>query len=238
MKKLGIIGGLGPLASAHFYSLITKMSKAETDQEHMEIILYSKPSIPDRTSFILGKSDANPLFDMLEVGRMLERMDAAMLAIPCITAHYFHEELERGINIPVLHAIRETAVYLKNAGVSKVGILATDGTVSSGLFEKILSEYGIDTVCPSHSGQSKVMDIIYRQVKTGRKGNLDDLNEVGRELFDNGAEVNLLGCTELSILKRDYELSAGYLDVMEVLARKAVLECGIFDYQYDKLITG
>lgn len=237
MKKLGIIGGLGPLASAHFYSLITKMSKADIDQEHMEIILYSKPSIPDRTSFILGKSSDNPLPDMIEVGKMLEQMESAMIAIPCITAHYFHDALEKDINIPVLHAIRETATYLKDAGVSKVGILATDGTVSSGLFKNILAEYDIEAINPSESGQQKVMDIIYRQVKSGKKGNLDELYEVGDELAEKGAQVNLLGCTELSILKRDYELKAGYLDVMEVLARKAVIECGVFDYQYDKLIT-
>lgn len=237
MKKLGIIGGLGPLASAHFYSLITKMSKADIDQEHMEIILYSKPSIPDRTSYIIGKSDKNPLYDMIEVGSMLSDMGVAMIAIPCITAHYFHDELEKGINIPVLHAIRETGEYLKAAGVSRVGILATDGTVSSGLFQNLLKEYGIEAINPSTYGQNKVMDIIYRQVKSGKKGNLDELNEVGEELFKQGAQVNLLGCTELSILKRDYELSAGYLDVMEVLARKSVLECGVFDSQYDELIT-
>ena len=237
MKKLGIIGGLGPMATTYFLYLLTRMSRAENDQEHMEILMHSKPSIPDRTRYILGQSRENPVFEMIDIGLELKNMGAEMIAIPCITAHYFHGELEKGIGVKVLHAVRETAEYLKKAGVDKVGIMATDGTVQSELFPDVFNRYGIATVNPCEKSQKKVMELIYRQIKSGEKGNLDEFIQVGDELFAEGAQVNLLGCTELSLLKRDYILPAGYLDVMEVLSRKAVQECGRFDSKYEQLIT-
>lgn len=237
MKKLGIIGGLGPMATTYFLYLLTQMSLAESDQEHMEILMHSKPSIPDRTRYILGLSQDDPAPEMMKIGLELKRMGAELLAIPCITAHYFHEKLEAGIGLNVLHAVKETAEYLKQAGVDKVGILATDGTVKSGLFDRVLNQYGIETVNPGEESQQLVMDLIYRQIKSGEKGNLEEFIRVGEELSAAGAQVNLLGCTELSLLKRDYVLPAGYLDVLEVLARCAVQECGRFDLRYQNLIT-
>lgn len=237
MKKLGIIGGLGPMATTYFLYLLTRMSKAENDQEHMEILMHSKPSIPDRTKFILGQSRENPVYEMIDIGRELKNTGAEIIAIPCITAHYFHSELEEEIGIRVLHAVRETAEYLKDAGVEQVGILATDGTVQSKLFPDVFSKYGITTVNPCEKSQQKIMELIYRQIKSGEKGNLNEFIQVGEELFAEGAQVNLLGCTELSLLKRDYSLPAGYLDVMEVLSRSAVRECGKFDTRYEHLIT-
>ncbi|MDE5591265.1 MAG: amino acid racemase [Acetatifactor sp.] len=237
MKKLGIIGGLGPMATTYFLYLLTQMSRAENDQEHMEILMHSKPSIPDRTRYILGLSTDNPAVEMTEIGRELKGMGAELLAVPCITAHYFHEELERNIGLKVLHAIEETAEYLKQAGVDKVGILATDGTVRSRLFELTLHRYGITAVNPGEESQRLIMDLIYRRIKSGEKGNPDELIQVGEELFAAGAQVNLLGCTELSLLKRDYVLPADYLDVLDVLAKCAVQECGRFDTRYQNLIT-
>lgn len=237
MKKLGIIGGLGPMATTYFLYLLTQMSRAEKDQEHMEILMHSKPSIPDRTRYILGLSRDNPAVQMTEIGLELKKMGAELLAIPCITAHYFHDELEKGIGLKVLHAVQETAKYLKQTGVDQVGILATDGTVKSGLFDSVLSRYGIATINPGERSQQLVMDLIYHQIKSGEKGNIDEFIRVGEELSAAGAQVNLLGCTELSLLKRDYVLPAGYLDVLDVLAKCAVQECGRFDLRYQNLIT-
>ena len=105
MKKLGVIGGLGPMATAYFYQLITQMSDAGCDQEHMEILLYSKPTIPDRTRYILNNKEENPLDDIVEVGNVLKNAGAEVIAIPCITAHYFHNEIEKAVELPIVHAI-------------------------------------------------------------------------------------------------------------------------------------
>lgn len=235
MKVLGVIGGLGPMATVYFLQLLTQMSEAQTDQEHMEILIHSKPQIPDRTRYILGQSKDSPLSGMIQVGRQLAGQGAEILAIPCITAHYFHRQLEEGIGIPVINAIEETADYLKQQRITKAGIMATNGTIESGLFQKTLTESGIESIIPSKAAQDKVMSLIYDNVKAGKPIDMDGFYRVAKELFDRGAQVILLACTELSLIKRDFPLSDGYLDVMEVLARKAVLTCGKLKQEYMEL---
>ena len=225
MKKLGVLGGLGPMATAYFLQLLTEMSDAKTDQEHMEIILYSKPSIPDRTKYIIGESEINPVDDMVAVGKKIKEMGADILAIPCITAHFFHKELEERIGLPVIHAIEETVLYLEKENVSGVGILATDGTIKSGLFQNALKHHRMRSFIPKEDSQKKIMEIIYHEIKAGAGVNMSLFYQITKELFDQGAEVVLLACTELSLIKKDYDLPAEYLDVMEILARKAVQSC-------------
>lgn len=232
MKKLGILGGLGPMATAYFLQLLTQMSDAQTDQEHMEIVLYSKPSIPDRTKYIIGESEISPVEDMVVVGQKLKEMGADIIAIPCITAHYFHKELEERIGLPIIHAIEETVFRLEEKKTAKVGILATDGTIASGLFQNALEQHGIQAVIPEAESQKKLMEIIYHEIKAGAKINTPLFHQIAKELFDQGAEVILLACTELSLVKKEHVLPAGYLDVMEVLARKAVQCCNRVREEY------
>ena len=236
MDIIGIIGGLGPMATAYFLQLIVQMTDAATDQEHIEVLVHCKPQVPDRTNYILGKSQHNPVPEMKEMGRKLAQRGAAVLAIPCITAHYFQKELEEEIGIPIINAIEETADYLAVRGIRKVGIMATDGTIESGIFQKALEERGIDVVIPTKMCQKKVMYLIYENVKAGRKVEMDVFQEISGELFGEGAQVVLLGCTELSLVKRDYELDKSFLDVMEILARKAVLSCGKLNAEYEELL--
>lgn len=237
MKTLGVLGGLGPMASAYFLQLIVQMSDAATDQEHMEVILHSKPQIPDRTRYILGRSKDSPLPQMAEAGRGLAAQGAEVLAIPCITAHYFQEQLEAEVGVPILHAIEETALYLKQAGIARAGILATDGTLDSKLFQTCLAAHGIDCTLPGEEDQKAVMHLIYENVKAGKPVEFPVFEAVSKRLFARGAQVILLGCTELSLIKRDYVLGPGYLDVLEVLVRKAVLCCGRLKKEYEALIT-
>lgn len=237
MKTLGVIGGLGPMATAYYMQLITQMTDAETDQKHIRTLVASNPSIPDRTRYILGESKDNPVSLMAEEGRFLKKSGAEVITIPCVTAHYFHEELEREIGLPIIHAMEETAKYLKERHIETVGIMATDGTIKSGVFQRTLEKYNIKVVTPDDEKQKLVMEIIYKEVKAGKAVNMHLFNNVSRHLRGKGAEVVLLGCTELSIVKRDCRLRAGYLDVMEVLAMRAVSECGKLRKEYRELIT-
>lgn len=237
MKKLGIIGGLGPMAGAYFLQLVTQMTDAAKDQEHIEVILHSCPAIPDRTAYIIGKSEDNPLPEMCRIGKSLVQSGAEMIAIPCMTAHYFHDELEQQVGVPVIHAIRETAKYLKERQIDSVGIMATDGSVQSGLFEKELQKENIRCIYPSQEKQKLVMSLIYDDVKSGNGISMEKLDKISGELFASGAKVILLGCTELSIAKRDFTLGAGFLDVMEVLAKCSVEQCGRLKEAYRELIT-
>lgn len=236
-KILGVIGGLGPEATAYFLQLLTQMSDAQTDQEHMETIIYSKPSIPDRTRFILGQSSLSPVPSMVSAGEVLKAGGAEVLAIPCVTAHYFLKELKEKLEIPILDGIGETAFYLAGEGMRRAGIMATDGTIQGRVLQKELEAQGISCMVPSAENQKKIMYLIYDQIKAGKKADMELLRHVEADLREQGAEVFLLACTELSLLKRDDFLSAGYLDVLEVLARKAVQTCHHLRKEYERLIT-
>lgn len=238
MKKLGVIGGLGPIATAYFYELMIKMTDAVRDQDHIEMIIISRPSIPDRTEFILGRSGDNPLGPMIEMGRSLIAMGADYIAIPCITAHYFHDQLSEGIHAPIIHIIKETAKHLAEHGIRKAGIMATEGTIHSKLFQEEMQAAGIVPVIPSKECQSFVTDLIYKDIKANIPAEMDKFSAVNKELRSNGAEAIILGCTELSLIKRDNSLGKGYIDAMEVLARCSISLCGAkLKKEYDTLIT-
>ena len=214
------------MATAYFLELIVAMTDAKRDQEHPEIIVMNMPSIPDRTAYILGKSSENPVIPMVELGKQLKNMGVSVIATPCITAHYFHEQLQDGIGLPVIHGIRCCAQLLKRSGVRKVGLMATDGTVQSRIFQREVENADMELVLPSAEGQAKVMSIIYDYVKAGTEPDMALFDAVRRELFDAGAQVIVLGCTELSLLKKDNALGDGILDALEVLAKESVLACG------------
>jgi aspartate racemase len=224
--SLGIIGGLGPMATAYFMELLVKMTKAERDQDHLEMIIYNSPGIPDRTAYILGKSEENPLPQMIALGKKLREQNVSCVAIPCITAHYFHRQLQEGIGLPVIHAIRDTADTLKRAGIERVGIMATDGTIQSGIFQKEIENAGMQAVLPDEKAQAAVMSLIYDDVKAGKQADMRKFIKVREHLRSFGAQVVVLGCTELSVIKKDYELGDGIIDAMEVLSRSAILACG------------
>lgn len=208
------------------------------DQEHIEMLIYSKPSIPDRTEFILGKSKANPVYPMIEAGRKLVEMGAEHIVIPCVTAHYFHEILSEGIKIPILHAIRETARYLQEQGIRCVGIMATEGTIHSRLFQTELAECGISYVVPDQENQTAVTDLIYKNVKANKPVEYEKFHRVSSHLKQNGAQAIILGCTELSLIKRDYVIGPGYIDAMEVMAMRSIVLSGAkLKEEYRTLIT-
>ncbi len=237
-KILGVMGGLGPLATSRFLELVVNMTDARRDQDNVDMIIYNFPSIPDRTGYILGSNLRSPLPGLLSVGRALVRQGVSCIAIPCITAHYFYEELEEELRSPILHAVRDTVAHLKDHGVGSAGILATEGTISSGIFLKELREAGIRPVVPSREAQEEITHLIYRNIKAGLPPEMDRFHRAEQELRSRGAETILLGCTELSCLKGDHPLGPGYLDAMEVLAQRSVMACGKkLKPGYDHLIT-
>lgn len=236
--RLGVIGGLGPMATAYYMELMIRMTDAKRDQDHPEVIIMNVPSIPDRTAFILGKSQANPCGPMVELGRQLKGLGCSVVATPCVTAHYFHETLQEQIGLPVIHVIRRTAELLRQAGIRRVGLMATDGTVCSGIFQRQVEEQGMELVLPSEAGQKGVMTLIYDQVKAGIQPDMNLFAAIRDDLRCSGAEVIVLGCTELSLLKKAQDLGDGILDALEVLAKESVLACGkAVKPEFDRLFT-
>lgn len=225
-RTLGVIGGLGPIATSHFMELVIRMTDARTDQQHLDMIIYHTPSIPDRSSFILDPSRPSPLEPMINLGRRLSEQGVGCIAIPCVTAHYFHDRLSDEITAPIIHAAEETAIHLEREGIRKVGIMATDGTVASGIFQRQLERRGITRVIPSEERQKDVMHLIFECIKANKPADMYRFRRVAQELRENGAEVIILGCTELSLIKRDHWIGPGFLDALEVLAQQAVVWCG------------
>lgn len=226
MKTLGIIGGLGPMASAYLLQLIIEMTDAKTDQEHLDVILFDRPQVPDRTAHILDPAKPSPLPSMRDTAQTLERLGAGVICAPCVTSHCFYPELAASVSVPFLHMVEEAGRELLAAGKKRAGILATTGTVKMGLFQKALESAGVEWAIPGEAGQRLVMSLIYEDIKAGRPANMGKFQRASEELFDQGCDCLILGCTELSLVKRDIPLGHGYLDALEVLAKRCVQACG------------
>ncbi|MBQ8140645.1 MAG: aspartate/glutamate racemase family protein [Clostridia bacterium] len=232
-KVLGVLGGLGPMSSVYFYETLTSHTKADCDQQHLNILLSSRADIPDRTAFILGKSDSNPLDAMRREVEKLVAAGAEIVAIPCNTAHYFYEGISKSSSVPVLNIIEETVSFCKYLGLSKVGVLATEGTVLSGAYKNVLEREGIEYTTCSEDEQRIISDIIYGAVKQGKEPDLDRFLQVADTLTAHGCERIILGCTELSLLKRNCRLGIRFIDSLDVLSIRAITECGALPQTFD-----
>ena len=211
--ELGIIGGLGPLASSYFYKLITQKTKAQKDQDHLNIIILSDAKTPDRTSYILDNAKKSPYPSLLKDCQTLEKLGCKLISIPCNTSSYFHEELQKNINIPISNMIENTVNYIKGK-YTTAAILATTGTITSKLYQNTLEKNRIKYVLPK---QENVMKIIYDYIKQGK--------EVPKQLWqdtikDLKCDCYILGCTELSILKEKLNLQNNFIDPLEIEAEK------------------
>lgn len=237
-KILGVIGGLGPMATAHFMKLVIDMTDVAADQEHLPMLVYNMPFIPDRTAYILNHQQPSPLPQMVSFGNALGQQGADYIAIPCVTAHYFLDELKDRIATPMINGVRETARHLKENGVQSVGIMATDGTIQSGLFHRELIAQGLTPVIPDAENQAHVMHLIFNNVKAGKPAEMARFHAAANNLRQQGAQVIILGCTELSLIKANAEIGAGFIDELEVLAQQSVLLCDKpLKQEYTCLIT-
>ena len=227
MKTIGIIGGMGPLATADLYLKITNMTDAAKDQEHVHIVIDSNPKIPDRTAYILGEGES-PLPEIVKSIRRLEAAGCDFLIMPCNTAHHIIEEIEATTKVPFINMMAETAKFVaKEYPGQTVGVLATDGTCRSGAYEKYFDKVGIQAVKPEQH-QADVMALIYEGVKSGVLDmSLSGFEAAVEEMKEKGATVFILGCTELSAVShRIRTLGEPFVDPLEVLALESIKEAG------------
>ena len=225
-QRLGILGGMGPQATQDFYQRILDRTDAAKDQEHLPTLIWSDTSMPDRTAAILG-GDAEGCYQRLLAGaRLLEGGGCTVLSIPCNTSHYFADRLQEDISIPLIHMPRETVGVLAEEGRRKVAILATDGTIRTGVYQKECTARGIEAVSPPEEVQKLVMSIIYDEIKRGEKGSREKFAVIDRWLRQAGCDSAILGCTELSVYRTYHGLPDHYLDAMDVLAQRYITACG------------
>lgn len=224
-KLLGVLGGLGPMSTVYFCELLTAHTKAMRDADHIDMIVSSRASTPDRTAFILGKSMDDPLPVMREETERLCRAGADLIVIPCNTAHYFYEGLQKTCPVPIVNIIEETVLHLKSRGVSSFGLLATEGTVKSGAYQRVADPLGVRCTVPTKSEQAVITDMIYSCIKQNKPVDQEAFWRVANALLSRGCETLVLGCTELSLLKKSLPDNELFVDSLEVLAHRTILLC-------------
>ena len=215
---------MGPEATADLFMRIIRATPVERDQDHFHVIIDSNSKIPDRTPAILGTGESSlPL--LVETGKRLEKAGADLLIMPCNTAHYFHAKIQEQVGIPLLHMIRLSTDYIakKYPKVRKAGLLASDGTIASRLYDDSYAAKGIEILIPNEASQKDTMDAIYKYIKTGNLEKGEELlKRVSLELIEAGADTVLCGCTEVSIVLHDGDLSVPVVDPLQVLAEEGV----------------
>jgi aspartate racemase len=216
---VGILGGMGPLATLELFRRILAMTPASRDQDHLRIVIDNNPHIPDRTAAILqAGEDALPL--LRRTARGLENAGADFIAIPCNSAHHYLEGIQEAVHIPVLDMIGETVGRIKE---HEVGLLATDGVLRARVYHKMCERKGIDLVEPSAKEQKRIMAMIY-DIKAGRDPatHVEGITELIERLRQRGAAAIIVGCTELSLIPNKDHFSLPVYDALDILAQVAV----------------
>ncbi len=227
-KTIGILGGMGPLATADLYRKIIEHTRADRDNEHIRVYIDGNAAIPDRTAAILHGGE-DPVPEMLSALRHLEACGADCIIMPCNTAHYFLPRLREQTALPILDMQRITAAVCRERFPGKTAaILATDGTVQSGLYDRALDAEGVRWIHPGESEQKSLMHLIYGVVKASRpmEPEKERWDAILDTLRGQGADLFILGCTELPVLAGVLPSEGPFLDPTDELAKAAIRFCG------------
>ncbi len=228
-KTVGVIGGVGPLATSYFINNVIKRTKANKDQDHINMFIINHPTIPDRTEYILDNNNPNPAIMMTEDARKLENLGANFIVLPCNTAHYFYKYIQKEISIPLINIVEETVQFIikQNPQIKTVGLLATDGTILSNIYQETMKKCGVKCFVPKENTQKELMNIIYEQVKGPKDIDIQLFKKIIKELSELGCEKIILGCTELSVINNDFDLdNDDIIDSLAVLIEKTILLSG------------
>ncbi len=227
-KIIGILGGMGPEATIDLFTKIVKGTKVKKDQDHLRILIDNNPKIPDRTLAIQRKGPT-PLTQLVRSAKILQKAGAVFIVIPCVTAHYYYDSLQKRIKIPILHIVDETVRYIKKKlkGMTKIGLIATQGTMQTGLFQKALSNNVIELILPTPGVQKKwVMEAIYGKKGIKIVGPSEQAKRLilkaSESLIKQGAQAIIAGCTEVPLVLKRRDLPVPVIDPISVLASAAI----------------
>lgn len=226
MKTLGIIGGMGPMATVDLMRKIILFTDAGCDQEHIHMLVDNNTQIPDRTAAIEGKGES-PVKEMLKSARLLEAQGAEVIVIACNTAHYFLDEFKDKVHVPIINMVDETVKHCVELGYSEVGLLCTIGTRNTGLYQNACDKFNLKLIVPDEEEIKAIQDMIYSGVKANNF-NYDTTNvkTVISNMKNRGAQAFILGCTETPIAVQMYHLEGNFIDSSQVLAHKAIEAVG------------
>jgi aspartate racemase len=222
---LGVLGGMGPLASAHFMVRLTLLTPATRDQEHIPTVLWSDPRVPDRTVGRLS-GGADPLPWLLRGIAGLRNAGCGAIAIPCNTAHGWFEEMRTAADVPILHIVDAAAAELRRTGVAggTVGVMGTQATLAMQLYQDKLGSLGWHCIVPSQEEMDRLVSPAIALVKANRVVEAyPPLADVVRGLAARGASSVVLGCTEIPLgIQAGPAPDVPVVDTIDALARAAI----------------
>jgi aspartate racemase len=228
MKRCGIIGGMGPVATADLYRSITRHTRAGKDQNHLRIIIDSHPQIPDRTAAILsaGESPAPYLLESIEI---LQNAKVDFIICPCNTAHFFLRRMKTQIKVPFIDMIDETMKFLYDNNIAAAGLLSTAGTAKSGIYRESAEKFGIEIILPSEKEISAEMEAIGGKegIKAGFQFEKSKKNKtVFLEIIENfrkkGIDAVIMGCTEIALCLEKEDTLMTLINPTDILAKTAI----------------
>ncbi|MCF6465836.1 aspartate/glutamate racemase family protein [Clostridium sp. Cult2] len=228
MYKVGVLGGMGPLATMDLCNKIIYYTDAHKDNDHIHLIIDNNTEIPDRTEYILGRGE-DPLKYLIKSAVTLENMGANFIIIPCNTAHYFYDNLCKFIGIPIINMIEETAKTIKDkyVGINKIILLSTEGTYKSKIYSKIFQKYDLEIISPEAEERKYVTKLIYNIKEGVLDSNISDFKKMINGLLRNNHVPIILGCTELPVAFERYRiLDWDLIDPTKILAIKAINAAG------------
>lgn len=218
MYKLGVIGGMGPLATVKFYDKVVLNTDAHNDNEHIDLVVLNHSTMPDRTRCIIEKKDLEFLNVIKKDLEILDNIGVDVVAIPCNTSHYFYDEFSKYTNLKIINMIEETILEIKRRGVKQVAVFGTIGTLNSKVYDKYAQKYGIEVKELSTEDKNSVMDIIYNIKETNNLENKEFI-EILNKYCDEDT-IGIIACTELSLL--DICKSINTIDALDVLVNKSI----------------
>lgn len=230
-RTIGVLGGMGPEATAYFFTLIIKRTDAARDQDHIPILIYNNPRIPPRTDALIGKGPS-PVPLLREGARRLEKSGADFIVMPCITAHAFLQPMRSAVSIPILDIPKETARWTRKSfpRVKQAGLIASTGTVRSGLFDAAFARVGVSLLVPSEREQEKIMTAIFgpEGIKAGAPsaGPKKLILSVAKSLIRRGAEAIIAGCTEVPLVLKTKDLTVPLIEPLGIAAQVSILRAG------------
>ena len=218
MYKLGVIGGMGPLATVSFYERVVLNTLAKCDNEHIDMVVLSHASMPDRTKCIIENKGGEFLEVIKKDFKILEDIGVEAVAIPCNTSHYFFDEFKKFTGLRIINMIEETILEVKRRGIEKIAVFGTLGTLNSKVYEKYANQQGLLVKEVSPEDKQAVMDIIYDIKETNGLDGRRFVDILSRYCDDE--TVGIIACTELSLL--DIPLDINTIDALNVLVKRSI----------------
>ena len=212
------------MATTKFMELVINNTKAEKDQDNVDMLVCQYSSTPDRTAYILGNSNEDPGEAMIKAAKLLESEKCDFLVMPCNTATFFYDKIAKEISVPLINIAEETVKHSLKMGAKKIGLMATDGTIKASVYDQYIPE-GITLFKPDEEHQKRIMDVIYKEVKQNLIPNKENFIDIINYFKNNGCDVVVMGCTELSVAVEQLDIDDPMVvDSLTVLAKLTIVK--------------